>query len=114
MRLIAALLLLTFAADSQQVGQNVAPGSNAPATFTSSTQLVVETVVVTDKNGNAVEGLIANDFVVTENGAPQTIRVFEHQNLPKTPNTEPTVRSEPGNVHIFDKLGKVHIAPETS
>ena len=84
------------------------------ATFTSSTQLVVETVVVTDKNGNPVEGLTAKDFIVTENGAPQTIRVFEHQSLPKTPATSPTVRSEPENIHIYDKLGKSHIAPEVS
>jgi VWFA-related protein len=101
MRLIAALLLVTFPAASQQ------------ATFTTAAQLVVETVVVTDKDGSPVGGLTANDFIVTENGQPQTIRVFEHQDLPKAPNTTPTVRFEPEHIHIFDKLGQTHIAPET-
>ena len=41
--------------------------------FQSTTQLVVETVSVKDKNGKAIEGLTAKDFVVTENGQPQTI-----------------------------------------
>ena len=114
MRLVIAFLLLALAASTQQVGQNTSPAGNGSVTFTSSTQLVVETVVVTDKSGNPVEGLSAKDFIVTENGAPQTIRVFEHQDLPKTPATSPTVRSEPENVHIYDKLGKTHISPEVS
>jgi TonB family protein len=47
--------------------------------------LVVINVTVADRNGNSVEGLTANDFTLTENGAPQTIVVFEYQkpdNLP--------------------------------
>jgi VWFA-related protein len=112
LKLLLVFLLFSFAGGGQQVGQNAPPGGSAPATFSSSTQLVVEAVVVTDKNGSPVEGLTANDFVVTENGAPQAIRVFEHQNLPKTPNTGPTVQSEPDKIHIFDKLGKTHISPE--
>jgi len=102
MRLLIAFLSLCGAATTQN------------PTFTSSTQLVVETVVVTDKNGNPVENLTAKDFIVTENGSPQTIRVFEHQSLPKTPATSPTVRSQPENIHIFDKLGKAHISQEAS
>jgi VWFA-related protein len=101
-------------ATAQQVGQNTTPGASGPATFTSSTQLVVETVVVTDKNGAPIDDLTAKDFSITENGAPQTIRVFEHQNLPKTPATVPTVTSDTSSVHLFDKLGKTHISPEAS
>jgi VWFA-related protein len=112
MRFVAAFLLIAFAAIAQQVGQNTTPGANGPATFSSSTQLVVETVVVTDKSGNPVTGLTPKDFVVTENGVPQTIKVFEYQDLPKTPATVPTVRSEPEQIHIFDNLGKTHISPE--
>ena len=39
------------AACAQQIGQNAPAGGNGTVTFTTSTQLVVETVVVTDKNG---------------------------------------------------------------
>jgi len=49
----AILFLLAVAANPQQVGQN-APASSAAATFQSSTQLVVETVSVKDKNGKAI------------------------------------------------------------
>jgi VWFA-related protein len=114
MRLVAALLLLALPEAAQQVGQNTAPGGNVPATFSSSTQLVVETVTVTDRNGRPVGGLTANDFVVTENGVPQTIRVFEHQDLPQAPSVAATSRSEPEHIHIFDKLGQTHISGETS
>jgi len=106
MRLVIAFLLITLAAVAQQ--------PNGPVTFTSSTQLVVETVVVTDKSGKPVLGLKAGDFVLTENGVPQTIRVFDFQDLPKSPATTPTVHSEPEQIHIFDKLGNSHIAPETA
>jgi VWFA-related protein len=106
MRLVTAFLFVTLAAAAQQ--------PNGPVTFTSNTQLVVETVVVTDKSGKPVLGLKAEDFVLTENGIPQTIRVFDFQDLPKSPATTPTVRSEPEQIHVFDKLGKSHIAPETA
>ncbi len=49
--------------------------------FRASTQLVIETVSVKDKNGKPIEGLTAKDFTVTEDGAPQTISFFEYQKL---------------------------------
>lgn len=110
---IGTLLLAALAVRAQQIGQNAPPGSNATATFTTSTQLVVETVVVTDKKGSPVEGLTAKDFTVTENGVPQEIRFFEHQKLPGTPGAAPAPRSGPGHIHIYDKLGRTHIAAET-
>ena len=45
--------------------------------FTATSRLVISKVFVTDRNGKNVEGLTANDFVVTEEGAPQTVAVFE-------------------------------------
>ncbi len=110
-RLIVAFLSCILAAAAQQVGQNTQPGSSGQATFTTGTQLVVETVVVTDKKGAPIEGLTAKDFNVTENGVPQTVRFFEHQDLPRTAGA-PANRSEPEHVHIYDKLGLTKISPE--
>jgi len=44
-------------------------------------QLVVEAVVVKDKQGNPVHGLTAKDFTVTEDNVPQTIKICEHEDL---------------------------------
>ena len=56
------------------------------------TQLVVETVTVRDKDGKAIEGLRADDFVVTEDGAPQTISIFQFERLE---DAAPSNASEP-------------------
>ena len=105
----APLLLLTLTAFAQQTGQNAAPGGEK-ATFTTSTQLVVETVTVKDKSGNPVEGLTAKDFTITEDGAPQEIRFFEYQKLPAASDAP---LPPPTNVRPFDKLALTQIAPET-
>ncbi len=56
-----------------------------PFTLRVDTQLVVETVAVQDKDGKNIEGLTDKDFVVTEDGTPQTISVFEFQKLENAP-----------------------------
>ena len=71
---VVLLSLSAFAAAAQQ--------SPAPPTFRSGTRLIVQTVTVKDKDGRAIEGLTANDFVVTEDGQPQTISFVEYQRLP--------------------------------
>ena len=109
---MGAFFLWTLCAAAQQVGQNTTPGSNATATFTSAAQLVVETVVVTDKNGSPIEGLTAKDFTVTEDGAVQAIRFFEYQMLPDSLSAAPAARSGPENIHVYDKLGRTQIMPE--
>jgi VWFA-related protein len=83
---------------------------------------------VKDKNGNPVEGLTAKDFVVTENGAPQTISFCEFQKLqdaapaaaepapasappittPPPPKADPTLQKEiapekPGDIRYRDR-----------
>src|SRR5438046_422491 len=111
MRLVIAIFLLAaWAVRPQQVGQNAPPGSNGTATFTTATQLVVETVVATDKKGSPIESLTDKDFTVTENGVTQAIRFFEHQNLPQTRGAVPVVGSEPEHIHIYDKLGRTQIS----
>ena len=53
--------------------------------FRSGTRLIVQTVSVKDKDGRAVEGLTPADFVVTEDGEPQTVSFVEFQRLPDRP-----------------------------
>ena len=94
-RVTGALVSFLVAASGQQIGQNTASPSG-PATFATSTQLVVETVSVKDKNGKPVEGLTAKDFAVTEDGAPQAIRFFEFQKL-QEPARETTTPAAPSD-----------------
>jgi VWFA-related protein len=59
------------------------PAQQQPAaTFRTTTRLIVQTVTVKDKDGKPVEGLTTKDFVVTEDGEPQTLSFVEFQRLP--------------------------------
>lgn len=107
---MAAILLSSLTAAPQQVGQNAPAGAGGQVTFRTTTQLVIETVVVKDKNGRPVEGLTAKDFMVTEDGAPQAISFFEFENLPEAPDTGPL--PEPGRPKLLDKLPRTQISPE--
>ncbi|MCC6588104.1 MAG: VWA domain-containing protein [Bryobacterales bacterium] len=53
--------------------------------FEATSTLVVINVAAKDKSGKSIEGLKATDFVVTEDGKPQQIRVFEYQQLQEEP-----------------------------
>jgi VWFA-related protein len=116
-RLLTALLFSTLAVavHAQQIGQNAPAQDKDKGDFkiTVTTRLVVETVVVKDKQGNPVEGLTAKDFTVTEDGVPQTIRFCEWQQLPATLSAAPAPRSEAENIKIYRELGRTQIAPET-
>src|SRR5271168_1224685 len=59
--------------------------------FKTAVNLVVVDVTVLDKSGKEVTGLQKGDFIVTEDGKPQTLTVFEFQKLAPTdaPATEP-------------------------
>src|SRR5438067_1747508 len=61
----------------------VAVAAQQPArpTFRTSTQLIVETVTVKDKDGKPIEGLTAKDFTITEDGEPQMISFVEFQRV---------------------------------
>ena len=111
MRRITALLVLCLASlSAQQIGENTAAGANGGVTFTSSTQLVIETVTVKDKSGKTIDGLTANDFTITEDGTPQTIKFFEVQKFPETP--EPAFAPSASPIPL-PKLPRVRISSET-
>ena len=74
--LAASLGVITSAQQQQPAG----PPPDQPI-FRSSTRLIVTTVSVKDKDGKPIEGLTAQDFVVTEDGAPQDIAFVEFQRL---------------------------------
>ena len=109
---IAALVLVTVAG-AQQIGQNKSAQSPDNFTLSVKVQLVVETVVAKDKQGKPIQGLTAKDFTVTEDGASQTVRICEHQDL--TANSEVLPLSKPGeeDIHIYKKLARTQIAPES-
>jgi len=53
-----------------------------PATFRTSTQMVLIPLTVTDQNGRAVEGLQAKDFAVFDNSVAQPIVSLTSEDLP--------------------------------
>jgi len=111
-RFLALLLSVPLTAGAQQVGQNTSAQSNA-AHITVNTQMVVETAVVTDKNGQPVQGLTAKDFSITEDGATQTISFCEHQNLPIMPAAaQPAPTIVDSDITVYDKLLRTQISPD--
>jgi VWFA-related protein len=109
----ALLLLIVAGAHAQQVGQNQTPVGAQSFTLKANSNLVVEAVEVKDKQGHFIHGLTAKDFVLTEDGAPQTIRYCEHQDLSSTARVLPAMTAANEDVKIYDRLAHVQIAPET-
>src|SRR5688572_10860668 len=73
-----ALCLLCISLHASAQDQQV------PFSVKVATQLVVQTVTVTDKDGKPIEGLHAEDFILTEDNLPQVISVFEFEKLDDT------------------------------
>jgi len=114
-KLRAGLLLGALASPcvgAQQIGTNKTQGQADTYTLSVKAQLVVETVVVKDKQGKFVSGLTAKDFAVTEDGVPQTIRFVEHEKLPTAAEPLPPSLAEEENVVIYRRLARTQIAPE--
>jgi VWFA-related protein len=118
--LVCALVFVPVFVSSVGAQQPAAPAQNVPVsadgtvTFKTSTQLVIETVGVKDKSGKPIEGLTAKDFIVTEDGAPQSVAFFEYQKLPEIPAT-PLPTETAGVEHAvvpLPKLPHTQIAPE--
>ena len=71
-----------------------APAQDETPTFRASANLVIVTVFVRDSQGRPVGGLTKDDFVVTENGKPQTVRVFEFQQIEQAAPGEARLEAE--------------------
>jgi VWFA-related protein len=78
---ICLLLFIPAAYAQVQSRQSI----QQPFTVKVDAQLVVEDVVVKNKDGKIMEGLSAQDFTVIEDGVLQTISVFQFQRLEGTP-----------------------------
>ncbi|MBZ5625716.1 MAG: VWA domain-containing protein, partial [Acidobacteriia bacterium] len=86
----------------QEDQPRVLTATKGTTSFSATATLVVEDVILKDKSGNPIEGLTSKDFVVTEDGKPQTLKFCEFQKLeeevvpPPPPGPAPalTVRTE--------------------
>jgi TonB family protein len=91
MVLVLSLSPLTlFAAPPSAVQE---AGDQPAAQLAVSSMLVIETVTATGPDGKPVEGLEARDFVLTEDGVPQTIAVYEAQRVEGTPGNRDSLSS---------------------
>jgi TonB family protein len=77
--LVLTLSPLRMIAAQQTVGTESGP--KPAGRLSVSTDLVIEAVTVSDRNGTRIEGLQAGDFALTEDGAAQIISIFEFQKL---------------------------------
>ncbi|HEX3940190.1 MAG TPA: VWA domain-containing protein [Acidobacteriaceae bacterium] len=102
--------LVVLSGFAQQIGENTAGGDQTYSMRVTS-HLVIEPVTVTDKQGNPITGLTAKDFTITEDGAPQEIKIFEYQDLPVS-ETKPPAPYTPQKVTIYNHLARTQIAPE--
>ncbi|MBB6143367.1 VWFA-related protein [Silvibacterium bohemicum] len=112
-RFAACALLAAASAAAQQVGQNTSPNASGTYTLSVKSQLVVETVVVKDKQGNYIQGLTEKDFALTEDGVTQKISFCEHQDLVK--NAEPMPVAAPGSeeIKLYNRLTRTQVVPES-
>src|ERR1017187_9246681 len=114
---LKALLLLTtltvgVGAGAQKIGSNTAPDQTGNFKLTLNSQLVVETVVVKDKQGKFISCLAAKNFTVTEDGVPQAVKFCEHQQFSETVDPLPPAPIDDENITIYKKLTHTQIAPE--
>lgn len=92
-----------------------------PPVFRNTSALIEVDAVVTDKAGAVVRGLTPDDFVVTDNGVPQTIAQFSFVDLPPPSTPAPTVvpdvasNDRPADVRLYViVLDAFHVDPSRS
>ena len=115
MRMFASIIVALAAslAGAQQIGQNKPADGPQGYTLSANVQLVVEAVVVKDKNGKTIPELTAKDFTLTEDGVPQTIRICERQNLAEQSAPLPVIKPGTEDIKVYKHLARTQIAPET-
>lgn len=82
--LLLSLFLLPAVRANAHPQQVPASSSSSPQVIKSEADLVVLPVTVTDRHGHSVPGLKQEDFHVYDDGKPQTIRLFMHDDAPVT------------------------------
>jgi VWFA-related protein len=113
-KLLSTFLLLALAyASAQQTGQNKSPSEPGTFTLTVKSQLVVETVVVKDKQAKLIQGLTAQDFAITEDGVPQKITFCEHQALAANASLLPVAPPGSEEIRLYKRLTRTQVSPET-
>lgn len=84
---LVPILIFNLTAKSSTLKAQQVQSDVPPVTIRTSTRLVTVDVVVTDKKGQAVSSLTAEDFTVEENGKKQKVSVFVPPNAGLTPAT---------------------------
>src|SRR5262249_198860 len=110
--LLSLMLLLLPAAQAQQAQQQprqqqqpqqqqplpTDPQAQEAFKVKIDTELVVQNVIVKDKDGKNIEGLTKDDFVIVEDNVPQSISVFQYERLDDT--KAPPLPSTPAPVQL--------------
>jgi VWFA-related protein len=100
-----------------------AAGQTQPATgqkgafkFNATAQLVVEDLIIKDKSGQPMTNLTAKDFVVTEEGKTQDVKICEFQKLDEQPaeaiGDQPQTKTERIEEKPAPKVTATEISPE--
>lgn len=93
LRSIAASLLVL-------AGIAAAPQA-AYASFSVEALLIIETVKISGRNGRTIEGLGADDFVVTEDGVPQSISICEFEKVTPLRGTTGGTTGSPSSYYVI-------------
>src|SRR6202142_2617785 len=120
---IALFLSGWLAVSAQQPpAQDAANGPQKDLVISTTTQLVVEDVLIKGKDGKPVLGLKPSDFTITEDGKPQKISIFKFQELEEGPSTAPppstppapeVAAAKPSQKSTVRPVTTIEIAPET-
>jgi len=101
---------------------DAANGPQKDLVISTTTQLVVEDVLIKGKDGKPILDLKPSDFTITEDGKPQKISVFKFQTLEETPTNAPApstpvapeaAAAKPPEKSAVKPVTQIQIAPET-